>query len=159
MTDTPKALTIKQTQALELTLQGMNDLEVAKRLKITRQTVNEWRNQNTAFMDELEQQRKLLCKQHMNSLNALMADAVGALGSALNSQNESSRLKAAALVLRVSGLQEQLKLSRLVLVQEDNPLELLSKAIGEVALEMGFREPGSPPPEPKQLADGKKTEE
>jgi len=120
--------------------------------------VNEWRNQNTAFIDELEQQRKLLCKQHMNNLNALMADAVGALGSALNSQNESSRLKAAALVLRVSGLQEQLKLSRLVLVQEDNPLELLSKAIGEVALEMGFREPGSPPPEPKQLAEGEKAE-
>jgi len=159
MTDTHKALSIKQTQALELTLLGLSDLEVAKRLKITRQTVNEWRNQNTAFMDELEQQRKLLCKQHMNNLNALMADAVGALGSALNSHSETTRLKAAALVLRVSGLQEQLKLSRLVLVQEDNPLELLSKAIGEVALEMGFREPGTPPPEPKQLADGKPPQE
>ena len=159
MTDTHKALSIKQTQALELTLLGMSDLEVAKRLKITRQTVNEWRNQNTAFMDELELRRKILCKQHMDSLNALVADAVGALRSALHSHSETTRLKAAALVLRVSGLQEQLKLSRLVLVQEDNPLEILSKAIGEVALELGFREPGSPPPAPKQLPDGKPEQE
>jgi len=36
---------------------------------------------------------------------------------------------------------------------------MLSKAIGEVALEMGFREPGSPPPEPKQLAEGKPAQE
>ena len=88
-----------------------------------------------------------------------MADAVGALGSALHSQNESSRLKAAALVLRMSGLQEQLKLSRQALVKEDDPWEMLSQVIGEVALELGFREPGTPPPEAKQLAEGKPAQE
>jgi len=34
-------------------------------------------------------------------------------------------------------------------------LELLSKAIGEVELELDFREPGTPPPDPKQLVVGK----
>ena len=35
---------------------------------------------------------------------------------------------------------------------------MLRRTNGEVALEMGFREPGSPPPEPKQLAEGEKAE-
>ena len=153
-TDTDKRLTLKQTQALELALQGMSDGEIGKRCQVARQTVNAWRNQNMAFMEELERQRERLREYQMDPLNALLDDALEALRGALHSQNENTRLKAAALVLRAAGLQEQAKHNIKTQDKEENPLAWLSKAIGQAAKELGFSDPTQPPP-PRQLGEGK----
>ena len=82
-TDTEKRLTVKQIKALELALQGMSDGEIGKRCQVTRQTVNEWRNQNMAFMEALQNQRELLRTYQMDRLNALVDEGLEAFRSKL----------------------------------------------------------------------------
>ena len=156
-TETEKRLTVKQSQALELALQGMSDGEIGKRCQVTRQTVNEWRNQNMAFMEALQSQRELLREIQMDRLNALVDEGLEALRGALHSDNENTRLKAAALVLRMAGLQEQAKHDIKARNDQQNPMEWLSRAIGEAAKELGFRDP-TQPHEPRQLGEGEMTE-
>lgn len=60
MNTNPDQLNSKQQRALELVVRGLIDLEVARRVKVSCQTVNEWRNQNFAFMEELDVRRKML---------------------------------------------------------------------------------------------------
>ena len=40
----------KQEMAIELALTGMSDGEIAKRVKVSRQWVNTWRNHSTVFI-------------------------------------------------------------------------------------------------------------
>ncbi len=154
MREESKGLTIKQARALELTLKGMSDLEVARRVKVSRQTVNEWRNQNLAFMEMLDTRRKLAREQHMDSLNELIEEAVTAARGALHSQNEVTRLKAAALVLRISGLQGCQKAEANAEGGMAEFARLLSAAIGDAAEELGFSDP-TMPDRPKQISDGR----
>ena len=153
MNTAPDALSPKQQRAFDLALQGLSVGEVAKRCQVTRQTVNEWRNQNMAFMEALQNQRELLRAYQMDRLNALVDEGLEALRGALHSENENTRLKAAALVLRAAGLQEQAKHDIKARNEQQNPMEWLSRAIGQVAQELGFRDP-TQPPEPRQLGEG-----
>ena len=52
-----KELSVRQANAVDLLLAGKTDGEVAKAVRVTRQTVNEWRNGNTEFMAELNARR------------------------------------------------------------------------------------------------------
>ncbi len=148
----------QQTKALEMMLTGRTDSDIAARVGVTRQTVNEWRNQNMAFMEALQSQRELLREIQMDRLNALVDEGLEALRGALHSDNENTRLKAAALVLRMAGLQEQAKHDIKARNDQQNPMEWLSRAIGQVAQELGFKDPTQPPP-PRQLPEGKPDEE
>jgi len=153
MTNEPKDMNAKQEKALELALAGMSDGEIARRVKVARQTVNEWRNQNEAFREALAARRQALRERHMDALNELAGEAIAAAREALRSPNENTRLKAAALVLRFSGLQGGMKGDRQADGGRAEFLRELGSAIGEVAWELGFRDP-TEPDEPKQLGDG-----
>lgn len=158
MNTAPDALNPKQQRALDLALQGLSDLQIARSLKVTRQTIYNWRSHNMAFAQALERQRDLLREYQMDRLNALLDDALQALRGSLHSENENTRLKAATLVLRAAGLQEQAKHDIKARNEQQNPMEWLSRAIGQVAQELGFKDPTQPPP-PRQLPEGKPDEE
>ena len=153
MTNRPKELEAKQEKALELALAGMSDVEIARRVKVSRQWVNHWRNQDEAFREELALRRQALREQNIDRLNELVEEAIAAAREALRSENENTRLKAAALILRVSGMPG----GRTGETPADGGraefLRELGSAIGEVARELGFRDP-TEPDEPKQLGDG-----
>ena len=153
MTNRPKELEAKQEKALELALAGMSDVEIARRVKVSRQWVNHWRNQDEAFREELALRRQALRERHMDALTELSGEAIAAAREALRSPNENTRLKAAALVLRFSGLQGGMKGEKPADGGRAEFLRELGSAIGEVAWELGFRDP-TEPDEPKQLGEG-----
>ncbi len=153
MTNEPKDMNEKQEQALELALAGMSDMEIARRVKVSRQWVNHWRNQDEAFREALAARRQTLREQNIDRLNELVEEAIAAAREALRSQNENTRLKAAALILKVSGMQSGMKGEKLADGGRAEFLRELGSAIGEVARELGFRDP-TEPDEPKQLGNG-----
>ena len=149
------SLSEKQENAIELMLKGLNDSEVAERVGVSRQWVNHWRNQDEAFREALAARRQTLREQNIDRLNELVEEAIAAAREALRSQNENTRLKAAALILKVSGMQEGMRGEKPADGGRAEFLRELGSAIGEVAREIGFRDP-TEPDEPKQLGDGSK---
>jgi len=109
MTDEIKEMDTKQEKALELALAGMSDVEIARRVRVSRQWVNRWRNHDEEFMEALRERRQALREQRMDRMTELMEEAIAAARGALRSPNENTRLKAAALVYKVSGLQGDMR--------------------------------------------------
>ncbi len=91
MNTAPDALSPKQQRAFDLALQGLSVGEVAKRCQVTRQTVNEWRNQNMVFMEALQNQRERLREYQMDRMNALVDEGLEVLHGALRRENENTR--------------------------------------------------------------------
>jgi len=148
----PKDMDAKQEKALDLALMGMSDIEIAKRVEVSRQWVNHWRNQDEDFMQALALRRQALREQHMDRINELVDEAMEAVRDALHSQNENTRLKAAALVLRTSGLQDDMRKEKKGGDGLAEYMRQLSEAIGEAAEELGIVDP-TKPEETKQLPD------
>ena len=105
MDDHNNGLSDKQEMALELVMSGMTDGEVAKRVGVSRQWVNRWRNRDGDFMEALETRRQMMREHHMNRLSQLMDQAIAILGEALEAGDEGTKLKTAMYVLKISGLQ------------------------------------------------------
>lgn len=97
-------LTIAQENAIDLFIQGKSDREVAEAVGVTRQTVNEWRNQNAVFATALHTRRSALWAGERDRLRALVSQAVDVLAQGLESDNERMRHQAAVAVLRCVGL-------------------------------------------------------
>jgi len=132
------AITTKQELALELALAGLSDTAISKKLALSRQTVNFWRNQDPAFRNELESRRAALRAMHLDRLGGLAADAIAVLRDALNSPSEPIRLRAAAMILRALGLDQPARADA-----SPGELELLmtvlSQAINETSRELGLK--------------------
>ena len=99
----------KQERALELVISGMTDGEIAKRIGVSRQWVNKWRNQNAEFMYALQMRRQLTREKQMDQLNQLLEKAIEIVKDALENGDEQTKLKAAMHVLKISGLQGHAK--------------------------------------------------
>ena len=50
-------LTEKQQQAIQLLLVGQTDQRAAEAVGVTRQTVNQWKNQDPGFMARMNQEK------------------------------------------------------------------------------------------------------
>jgi len=127
-------LSDKKERALELVISGMTDGEIAKRVGVSRQWVNTWRNQDAEFIYALEIRRQALREKHMDSLNQLVEKAIGVLRDALEEGDAQTKLKAAMYVLKASGVQEHAKPGKTV-TRGELELNMISAAIGEVAQE------------------------
>jgi len=137
MTENSDGLNEKQMMALDLVVTGLPDSEIANRVGVTRQRVNIWRNHDSEFINALDLRRQAMREMHQDSLNELITGAIQEVKNALNSPDEKTRFKAAALILKVSGLQGYMKPGKQT-SQEETVISILSSAIGEVAKDLGL---------------------
>ena len=131
----------KQEKALELMIKGVNDLEVAKKIGVTRQTISNWRHKDAVFVSTLEEARIALREKHKDSLNRLVDKAIAELEKLIDEDDPKIRIQVIKLVLSMAGLKENLK--------EDNSQskeeiikEFLEEVLKSAGKELGFTEPG-----------------
>ena len=93
-------LSTKQLIAVNLLLQGLTDQEVADRVRVRRETVNQWKNHNPYFQDELDRQRREVWGAIEDGLAYWAQKAVGVLGKKV----EEGSLKAAIETLKATGV-------------------------------------------------------
>ncbi len=124
-------LNAKQQLAIELALEGLTDNQIAQRVGVSRQRVNIWRNQDVEFMQTLQERRQLLREVHLAQLLHMVGTALEVLRTAMESEDENTRLRAAISVLKLAGLQNYASEK-----QEDTARAALLQALKEIAQEM-----------------------
>ncbi len=133
-----KKLNDKKEMAVELALSGMTDVEIAKKVGVTRQWVNTWRNHDSDFIYSLAQRRQALRERHQDRLNELIDQSLRIVARALNENADpKTQLQAAMYVLRISGLQGYLKEGRQP-SREEVERELIETTLIQVVKEKGF---------------------
>jgi hypothetical protein len=131
----------KQEKALEYMLAGISDSEIAKKLNVTRQTVNYWRNQDRDFIYELQMRRNQLWEGYRDELSDLYKMAVEEVKKSFKSKDPKIRLQMAMQILRLPALQENLKNKAPVdrkTIEKERFDSALHIALGEVTEELGF---------------------
>ena len=130
-------LSNKQEMALELVMSGMKDGEIAKRVGVTRQWVNKWRNQDADFMYALQMRRQLMREKHMDSLSQLIEKSIKIINETLEEGDAQTKLKAAMYVLKISGLQGYAKPVK-PMTKEEMEKETIISAIEQASRDMGI---------------------
>lgn len=131
----------KQEKALEYMLAGISDSEIAKKLNVTRQTVNYWRNQDLDFIYELQMRRNQLWESYRDEISDLYKLAVEEIKKSMKSKDPKIRLQVAMQILRLPALQENLKNKAPVdrkTIEKERFDSALHIALGEVTEELGF---------------------
>jgi predicted DNA-binding protein YlxM (UPF0122 family) len=131
----------KQEKAVEYMLAGISDSEIAKKLNVTRQTVNYWRNQDRDFIYELQMRRNQLWEGYRDELSDLYKLAVEEIKKSMKSKDPKIRLQLAMQILRLPALQENLKnksMSDRKTIEAERVQSVLSIALNEVTEEFGF---------------------
>ena len=122
-----QGLSVKQELALELILCGINDGEIARRVGVSRQTINTWRNHNEDFRMLLAGRREAARKRHRDELSGLVSEAVRVMREAMRDDDMLTRLWAVQALLRMSGLQAAVQTEKLP-SRED----IISEFLGEI---------------------------
>jgi len=97
-----RQLSQQQMNAIGLIMEGKSDRAVAEAIGVTRQTVNEWRNQDVIFIAALNKERIELWAEARERLKSLTGQAVDVLGRQLESSDPKIALAAARHVLQVN---------------------------------------------------------
>jgi len=134
-----KALTQKQEKALELVVRGCSDVEVARRVGVSRQVINSWRNHDTGFQYELEVRRQAEWEKYQDKMNELVEKSLEVVGEALGEGDEKTRLQTAMFVLRMSGLQASMGRAKRG-SRAEMEKELVENTLFQVVQEMGWVE-------------------
>jgi len=95
-----KKLSVKQLNAIDFLVQGLTDREVARKVGVRRETVNQWRNHNLEFQAEFNRQRQNVWGAAKERLRYLVARAV----QTLEEEVDNGSLRAAVETLRIVGL-------------------------------------------------------
>lgn len=126
----------KQAQALELALSGMSDGEIAEQVKVTRQTVNIWRNHDVDFVYMMTLRRQSTREQHQDAINQLIEKSMGVIRKALEDEEDPKKqLETAKFVMRMSGLQGFNKMDKVPTrkeIEEDRLRNAFETAIQEL---------------------------
>lgn len=93
-----------QWKAIDLMLQGQRDGEIAKALKVQRQTINGWRNHDEDFQEAFNQARLQTWEESQERLRLLCSRAIDTLNRALDEDN----VQAALGVLKVAAAFERI---------------------------------------------------
>ena len=98
--DKTRQLSIEQESAIEHLLQGKSDRAVAEAVGCSRQTINEWRNNDILFIAALNRVRSELWKGSRERLKDLAGQAVDVLEQQLGSDDPKIALAAARHILQ-----------------------------------------------------------
>ena len=79
-------LTEKQQQAIQLLLVGQTDQRAAEAVGVTRQTVNQWKNQDPGFMARMNQEKGELWQSYCQRLRSTVGLAIEVLIDDLTNQ-------------------------------------------------------------------------
>ena len=123
----------KQECAIELILKGMNDSEVAEQIGISRQCVNQWRNQDMVFIQALQERRQVLRAAHTEKLLQMVGLALDVIEEALEEGDAQTKLKTAMYVLKLTGFQGYGEIAK-----QESAKDALLQALQEVAEELGY---------------------
>ena len=141
-----QSLNEKQELAIDLVMVGLSDGEIAKRVGISRKTINTWRNHDEDFRAVLSERRKALRERHQDELSGMVSEAIGVMREAMREDGIPTRLRAAQSVLRMSGLQTAMQTEK-PLSKEEIITEYLIEIVGKMGEKLGFYGP-------KQLPNG-----
>lgn len=109
-------LSTKQLIAVNLLLQGLTDQEVADRVRVRRETVNQWKNNNLYFQDEVDRRTREVWRAIKDGLGYWAQKAVAVLGKKV----DEGSLKAAIETLKAAGVYG--KIEKPVQAMEEQPL-------------------------------------
>lgn len=101
-----KGLSVKQERAIDLLLMGKNDREVGEELKMSRSKVNEWRNHDEGFIEEMTKRRFEIRECEKERFTGLRKQAVERLEKLLESENEKISFESAKYVLERLKIEE-----------------------------------------------------
>jgi hypothetical protein len=132
-----QGLNEKQELAIDLVMVGLSDGEIAKRVGVSRKTINKWRNQDMDFRALLAERRVALRERHQDELSGLVSEAIGVMREAMREDETPTRLRAAQAVLRMSGLQAAMQTENPP-TKEEILNEFLTEIIDNVARKQGF---------------------
>lgn len=119
----------KQEKALGLILEGEKDGEVGKRVRVSRETVNRWKNHDEEFRAELLARQAELWNEHRIELRCVYQRAIEILMEALNSPNENVRIRAALAVAKFPAIQAHLKPEKPAAEGGFSMLDILAEAL------------------------------
>jgi hypothetical protein len=100
-------LSQKQLNAIEFILSGENDSRVAEKVKVTRQTINHWKNRDSLFAATLNLRRHEIWNGNNSKLMSLAEDAIKVLENLLQSENERTSMNVAVHILKALGIYGQ----------------------------------------------------
>lgn len=98
--DKTRQLSLEQENAIDLLIQGKSDREVAEAVKVSRQTVNQWRNHDAVFVSALNARRQEIWGSQSERLRSLVKKAVDVLEADLDSDERKLRQSAAIHLLK-----------------------------------------------------------
>ena len=134
-------LSPQQEIAIEMMMDGKTDLEISKRLKMRRQTINEWRNHNMDFISELQLRRSQVWEKQRDKMSRAVDKAFDILIKNLDNKDEKIRLAVAMQLVRMTGVQENLKNKALTdprTIQAERFEADVRQALREVTKEFGY---------------------
>ena len=83
-----KDLSIEQQNAIDLLITGKSDGETAKLVGVARQTVWNWRNNDTLFYTELNKRRQDLWSANLERISSLAIDALDVVAEDLQQTDD-----------------------------------------------------------------------
>jgi len=92
----------KQELAVELIANGKTDVEVAKVIRVSRQTVNEWKNHDVEFQLDLKVRRREIIFGMRDKMNELVMTSMGIIQKNLESKNPKVQLNVAIQIMKMA---------------------------------------------------------
>jgi DNA-binding CsgD family transcriptional regulator len=96
-------LSERQLQAVELTMQGHTDVQIAQTLGINRRTLWRWKNLDDDYRRVLNNARIQMYASAADRYQTLLSRATGILSQCLQDSADENRFRAATLVLSMAG--------------------------------------------------------
>lgn len=95
-----------QLDAIELILLGLSESEIAEKIGVSRQTINNWRNNEPDFIAELNLRREEIWSKSIDKFRQLSSQAIRIIADDLESEDEGIRRNAAYFILRQTNMKE-----------------------------------------------------
>jgi hypothetical protein len=93
-------LSPRQHEAINLSLQGLTDAQVAQQINVNRATLYRWRTSNPWFRAELHRRRRAIWASCTDRLRSMIAPALDIIQSQITSPDPRTALRAAAILIR-----------------------------------------------------------
>ena len=93
-------LSPRQHEAINLSLQGLTDAQVAQQINVNRATLYRWRTSNPYFRAELHRRRRAIWASCTDRLRSMIAPALDIIQSQITSPDPRTALRAAAILIR-----------------------------------------------------------
>ena len=98
--DNSRQLSEKQLLSIPIILAGESDEEVANKIGVSRQTVNNWRNHDPDFIAQLNLRRQEIWDNNLDRMRQIALSAIDIIASNLDSEDEKVRREAAFFIAK-----------------------------------------------------------